>query len=190
MAKNTDNIRVYGDLTSEVFLAPKGSTLPTVLTADPTTPFVGFGWLSEDGINLSVSTDVEKFKGWQGGATLRTKVTSVEKTFSMTCLEETPGVSELYWGHAAVTAAMTSGTAPNKVTKVDLPEGIGTIERAAVIKFVDGTVMKWLCCTNVQVSERGEVSHTNSDMTGYEFTFDIIGASYLLTNAPVFTSVV
>lgn len=186
MAKNADNIRVYGDLASEVFLGPKGSTLPTVMTTDPTTPFVGTGWLSEDGVNLSVSTDVEKFKGWQGGATLRTKVTAVEKSFSITCLEETPGVSELYWGHATVTSAMTTGTAPNKVTKIDLPEGIGTIERAAVIKFVDGGVQKWLCCSNVQLSDRGESPHTNTDITAYEFTFDIIGASYILTNAPVF----
>lgn len=190
MAKNADNIRVYGDLSSEVFLGPKGTVLPTVITADPTTPFWGTGWLSDDGINLSVSTDVEKFKGWQGGATLRTKVTSVEKSFTMTALEETPGVSEMYWGHAPVTAAMVTGTAPNKVAKIDLPEGIGTIERAAVIRFVDAGVSKWLCCSNVQLSDRGEVSHTNSDMTAYEFTFDIIGASYLLTNAPAFTSVV
>lgn len=189
MPKNVDNIRVYGDLASEVFLAPKGTPLPTAMTTDPIAPWDALGWVSEDGVNLSVSTDVEKFKGWQGGATLRTKVTSVEKTFSVTALEETPGVSEMYWGHAKVTAAMTTGTAPNKVTKIDLPEGIGTIERACVIKFVDGGVQKWLCCSNVQVSDRGEAPHTNSDMTAYEFTFDIIGTSYILTNAPAFTSV-
>lgn len=188
--KNADNIRVYGDLTSEVFLAPKGSTLPIALTTDPAAPFVGLGWISEDGVNLSISTDVEKFKGWQGGATLRTKVTGVEKTFTVTALEEAPGITELYYGHAPVTAAANvTGTAPNKVAKIDLPEGIGTIERAAVIKFVDGGVQKWLCCSNVQVSERGEVSHVNADMTAYEFTFDIIGASYILTNAPAYTSV-
>ena len=190
MPKNIDDIRIYGDLVSEVYLGPKGTTLPIALTTDPAIPFLSLGWISDDGVNLQVSTDVEKFKGWQGGATLRTKVTSVEKTFSVTALQESPAVSEMYWGHATVTAAMTSGTAPNKVTKIDLPEGIGTIERAAVIKFVDGGVQKWLCCTNVQVSDRGEAPHTNTDVTAYEFTFDIIGASYILTNAPSFTSVV
>lgn len=188
MTKNNDNIRVYGDLTSEVFLAAKGTVLPTTLTGDPT-GFKGLGWVSEDGVNLSVSTDVEKFKGWQGGATLRTKVTSVEKTFSVTALEEAPAVTELYWGHAPVTPANVTGTGANKVAKIDLPQGIGTVERAAVIRFVDGGVQKWLCCTNVQVSDRGEVPHTNSDMTAYEFTFDIVGESYILTNAPAFTEV-
>lgn len=184
MAKNYENVRVYGDLESEVYLAPKGSVLPTTMTTDPIAPYSAVGWISEDGVSLGLSTDVEKFKGWQGGTTLRTKVTSAEKTFTMQALEETPGVLNLFYGTTTVTV---SGTAPNEVAKVDIPESPGTVQRAAVIKFVDGDVEKWLCCENVQVTERGDVSHANADMTMYEFTFEIIGASYLLTNAPAFT---
>ncbi|WP_053386999.1 phage tail tube protein [Leucobacter japonicus] len=179
MAKNRDNVRVYGDLESEVFLAPKGSTLPTTLT-DPETPFESLGWLSEDGISLTVSTDSEKFKAWQGGATLRVKVTSTEKTITFQALEETPGVTELYYDHAA--PVVTTG-----VAKIDLPEGIGTVERAAVFKFVDGGVTKFLCCELIQITERGDLPHTNSDMTMYEFTAEIVGDSFILTNAPSYT---
>jgi hypothetical protein len=178
--KNYDNIRVYGDLDSEVFLAPLGSTLPTTLT-DPTTPFEALGWLSEDGVSLAISTDVEKFKGWQGGATLRTKVTSTEKSISIQALEETPGVTELYYGHGA--PVVTTG-----VARVDLPEGIGTVARAAVFKFVDGGVTKLLCCERVEVTDREELSHTNSSMTMYGFTLEIIGDSYILTDAPAYTA--
>ncbi|RJU01978.1 hypothetical protein D6T65_04990 [Arthrobacter frigidicola] len=180
--KNYDNIRVYGDLDSEVFLAPLGSTLPTDLT-EPAAPFKALGWLSEDGVSLAVSTDVEKFKGWQGGTTLRTKVTSTEKSISIQALEETPGVTELYHGHGA---AVVSGTGSTAVARVDLPEGIGTIARAAVFKFVDGGVTKFLCCEKVEVTDREELSHTNSSMTMYGFTLEIIGDSYILTNAPAY----
>lgn len=183
MAKNEDNIRVYGDLTSEVFFAPKGTTLPTTLATDPTTPFAGIGWLSEDGVNLEVSTDVEKFKGWQGGVTLRTKVTSTEKTITIQALEETPGVTELYYGHGA---AVVTGTAPNQVAKLILPESIPTIQRAAVFKFVDNTVTKFLVCELVEITGRGTLAHQNSSMTTYEFTLDILGDSYILTNAPAY----
>lgn len=184
MAKNYDNVRVYGDLDSEVFFAPLGSTLPTTL-ADPIAPFAALGWLSEDGVSLAVSTNVEKFKGWQGGTTLRTKVTSTEKSISIQALEETPGVTELYYGHGATTV---TGTAPNQVARVDLPEGIGTIARAAVFKFVDGGVTKFLCCERVEVTDREELSHTNSSMTMYGFTLEIIGDSYILTDAPAYTA--
>jgi hypothetical protein len=178
MAKNYDNIRAYGDLDSEVFLAPVGSTLPTTLT-DPTTPFEALGWLSEDGVSLAVSTDVEKFKGWQGGSVLRTKVTGTEKSISIQCLEETPGVTELYYGHGAPT--VTTG-----VARIDLPEGIGTVARAAVFKFVDAGVTKFLCCEKVEVTEREDLSHQNSSLTMYGFTLDIIGDSYILTDAPAY----
>lgn len=184
MAKNYDNIRAYGDLDSEVFLAPVGSTLPTTLT-DPIAPFAALGWLSEDGVSLAVSTDVEKFKGWQGGSTLRTKVTGTEKTISIQCLEETPGVTELYFGHGAKTV---TGTGADAVGRVDLPEGIGTVARAAVFKFVDGDVTKFLCCEKVEVTDREELAHTNSGLTMYGFTFDIIGDSYILSDAPAFTA--
>lgn len=180
MAKNYDNVRVYGDLDSEVYFAPLGSTLPTTL-ADPIAPFAALGWLSEDGVSLAVSTNVEKFRGWQGGATLRTKVTSTEKSISIQALEETPGVTELYYGHDA--PVVTTG-----VARVDLPEGIGTIARAAVFKFVDGGVTKFLCCERVEVTDREELSHTNSSMTMYGFTLEIIGDSYILTDAPAFTA--
>lgn len=187
VTKNYDNVRVYGDLDSEVFFGPKGSTLPVVMTTDPTAPFSAVGWVSEDGLSLGLSTDVEKFKGWQGGTTLRTKVTSAEKTFTFQALEETPGVLALYYGLDPEEDITVTGTAPNQIAKVDIPESPGTVERAAVIKFVDGGVEKWLCCENVQVTERGDISHANADMSMYEFTMEIIGASYLLTNAAAFT---
>jgi hypothetical protein len=184
MAKNYDNIRAYGDLDSEVFLAPLGSTLPITLT-DPIAPFEALGWLSEDGVSLALSTDVEKFKGWQGGSTLRTKVTGTEKTISIQALEETPGVTELYYGHGAATVTGTGDTA---VARVDLPDGIGTIARAAVFKFVDGGVTKFLCCEKVEVTGREDLSHTNTGLTMYGFTLEILGDSYILTDAAAYTA--
>ena len=179
MAKNRDNVRVYGDLESSVFLAPKGSTLPTTLT-DPTSPFEELGWLSEDGVSLETAVESTKFKGWQGGATLRVKVTSTEKTITFQALEETPGVTALYFDHGDVEVS-------GGVAKVDLPEAIGTVERAAVFKFIDGDVTKFLCCEVIQITDRGTVSHTNTDMTVYEFTAEIVGDSYILTDNPAYT---
>lgn len=180
--KNYDNIRIYGDLESEVLLGALGTVLPTDLTTvDP--DFKALGWLGEDGVPLTVSTNVEKFKGWQGGTTLRTKVTSTEKSFTVQALEENPLVFELFYDSKPATV---SGVGPARVAKIDLPGGIGTVSRAAVIKYVDGGVDKWLCCPRVEVGDRGDVPHTNAGMTIHEMTFEIIGDAYILTNAPAF----
>ncbi len=181
--KNYDNIRVYGDLDSEFYLAPLGSTLPTAIATDPTDPFWAFGWLSEDGVDLEVSTDAQKFKAFQGGTTVRTKVTSTEKTLKVQALEETPGVTGVYFDHGD---PVVTGVGDAAVAKIILPEAIRTRAFAGVAKFVDNDVQKWLVCERLEVTSRGTVAHKNSDMTIYEFTFDILGDAYILTNAPAY----
>ncbi|UBH06477.1 hypothetical protein K8P10_001988 [Leucobacter sp. Psy1] len=184
MSKNLNNVRVYGGLATEVWFAKKGAgTLPTTLV-EPGAPFESVGWLHEDGIDLELSADIEKFKGMQGGTTLRTEVTSTEKSFKIQCIEESPLVSALYWGHEKPTV---TGEGADRVARIDLPESLRTVERQAVIRFVDDLgVEKFLCCDLVQATERGTVGHKKSDLTGYEITFEIIGDSYILTNAESF----
>lgn len=180
--KNPDNIRIYGDDESAVWIAPKGTVLPATLE-DPPAPFKALGWLSEAGAPFSVSVDVEKFKGWQGGAIVRTKVTSTEKSIKVECLEENPLVTELYYDHKPATV---TGSGLTKMARIDLPKGIGTVERAAVVRYQDGGVTKYLVCENVQVGDREELPHTSGDITAYGMTLEIVGDAYILTNAPAY----
>lgn len=185
--KNISNIRVYGDDATMVFLAPKGgATLPTTLAeiAALPEPWEPVGWLSEDGVDFDVSVDSEKFKGLQGGATVRTKVTGTEKSIKIQALEESPIVSGVFWGHGAPTV---SGTGADKIARIDLPKAIPTVERQLVAFFVDGDVEKAVCCDLAQATDRGTLGHKNSDMTIYEITFELVGDTYILTNAPAFT---
>jgi hypothetical protein len=179
-----DNVRIYGDTDTSVFIAPKGSTLPVVLGA-PTTPFEALGWLGDDGTPLALAAEVAKFKAYQGGALLRVKVTSTEKSFTVQCAEENPVVTGLYFDHGDATI---TGTAPDQVAKVDLPESVSTVERACVVRWLDGTVEKLLCCPLVQIGERAEVPHKGDALTVYGMTFSIIGDCYLLTNAAAYVA--
>lgn len=180
--KDYDSIRIYGDLDSELWLAPLGSTLPETL-AEPTAPFDPFGWLSDDGVELTVETNVEKFRGWQGGTVLRTKVTSTDRAIAATALQETPLVTSLFFGHGPVTV---TGLAEAAVARYDIPESIGTVARAGVASFIDGGVKKFLVCERLEVTNRGAVPHNNNSPTQYEFGLEIIGAAYVLTNAPAY----
>lgn len=182
MAKVYDNIRIYGDLDTDVYIAPKGTVLPIVLGV-PVAPFVALGWLGEDGTPIALAAEVAKFKAYQGGTLLRTKVTSTEKSVAVQALEESPGVTSLYFDHGA---AAVTGVAPNQVAKIDLPESIGTVERAAVFRWLDGTTEKLLCCPLVQIGERSEIPHKGDAMTVYGMTFSIIGTCYILTDSTAY----
>jgi hypothetical protein len=182
-ARNNDNVRVYGSLNDAIWVAPLGTLLPTTLELDLPDPWVPLGWLGTDGIPLSLSTDVERFKGHQGGATIRTKVTGTEKSVSFTALEETPVVVKMY--HDAGDPVVT-GTGETAVARVDLPEAVGVQAFACVIQLQDEGVTKFYCLERLEISGREDLAHTNSELTGYGMSGDILGDSYMLTNAPAF----
>lgn len=180
--RNSDNVRIFGDLRDAVWLAPVGTPLPTSLDDDLPSPWISVGWLSEDGITYEPSTDVEKFKAHQGGATVRTKVTSTEKTLGFTMLESNPLTREIY-ENAAPPVTVSEG-----VARMDLKESIGVVEFAAVVQVFDaaptGDVAEFMCIERLAVGERGETTLSNADIRGFEVTGDVLGQSYILTNAP------
>lgn len=182
LARNSDNVRIFGDIRDMVWVAPVGTALPTEITEDLPSPWMPIGWLSEDGITYEPSTDVEKFKAHQGGATVRTKVTSTEKTLGFTMLESTPLTRRIYDGASA--PVLTDSGA----VRMDLPEAIGIPEFAAVVQNYDATpngdVAEFMCIERLAIGERGEATISNADIRGFEVTGDILGASYILTDAP------
>jgi hypothetical protein len=178
--KNADNVRIYGGLDDAVWIAPLGTTLPVTLALDLPSPWVELGWLSEDGIPLSMTTDVQSFRGHQGGSLIRRKVVSTEKGISFTALEESPVVAKMYYG-AADPVLLSPG-----VARMDLPESVGAQSYAAVVQLTDEDVVKFLCIERLDLGEREDVAHAGTDITGYGITGAIIGDAYILTNAPAF----
>lgn len=176
MAKDRDNVRIYGDLDSGVWVAPKGTTGPTDLAA-PGVGFVEVGWIDEDsGVDIERSEDVAEFKAWQGGTTLRKKVTSVEDTFSFVCTEENAVTLGLYY--KGVTATTATGVDTFAIT-----DQAKTDERAWVIDFVDDTITKRYVIPVGEVTGRETISHKNSEMTLYSFTVTIYGDYSVLKTA-------
>lgn len=186
LTRNSDNVRIFGDLRDAVWAAPVGTTLPVDLTLELPTPWVPFGWLSEDGISYEPSTDVQKIKAHQGGATVRTKVTSTEKTLGFTALESHPLTRKAFDGAKdPVLTATGSG-----IARLELPEAIGVTEFALVVQSLDesptGLVQEFFCIERWAVGERGSATSSNSEVRGFELTGDILGDSYILTDAAAF----
>lgn len=182
MTKVRSNVRMYGDLESEVSLAPLGTTLPTDLSIPA--DFEEVGWMTEDGVPFDRAVDVTKLKAWQGGTTLRVKITSDEKTFTFAAMEEKPLVTELYFGHEA---PVVTGSPGSEIATMKVPESAGAVERAAVVKYVDGDVTKLYCFENIQITPNGEVPHTTADGTSYSFSAEVVGEMTIITNAPAYT---
>lgn len=176
MAKNLANIRIYGDQDSAVYVAPKGTTGPVGLAA-PAAAFADLGWLSEDGTDITRESSSTDFTAWQGGTIVRTKVSGVKDTLKVVCLEETAVALGLYYPGS--TSATVTGT-----TTITVPGGAKSNEKALVVDFLDDTVTKRYSIPRAEVTSVGTISHKNTDMTMYEFTFTIYGGFTIITNNP------
>ena len=175
MTKNQANIRIYGDDGDAVWVAPKGSTLPTTLVA-PADPFEELGWLGEDGINIEQSMTRNKFNAHQGGAYVRGKNSGLERSFAFACLEETATVLGLFYPGLV-------GTTAGGVTRFQIPAGARSNERAWVVDTFDAENQKRFVVDVGEVAETGTIAHTNSGLTVYNFTVDILGDFEIISNA-------
>lgn len=175
MAKNIENIRIYGDDTSGVWVAAKGTTGPTDLTAPPV-GFVELGWLSEDGVDESVSQDATTYRAWQGAQIVRRKITSADVTFKIQCLEENATTFGLrYRGQSVTTAtAVASVTVKNQTVQDD---------RAWVIDMVDGEVTKRYVIPSGAYEMTGTIPHRNGGISMLEFTITPQGDYSVYSNS-------
>lgn len=176
MTKSLSNIRIYGDETSAISVAPKGTTGPTGLE-DLSAPHVELGWISEDGTEIGRESDSNEFKAWQGGTIVRTKSSGVKNTLKFQCLEETADVLGLYYPGS-------TGTTTAGISKIAVKSAAVSDERAWVADFFDGDVHKRYDIPRGEVVSQGTLVHKSTDMTVYEFEVTIYGDFWIITNNP------
>jgi hypothetical protein len=180
MTKNLANIRIYGDQDSAVYVGDKGTTMPITLAA-PDAALKDLGWISEDGADINREVSSKDFTAWQGSSIVRSKITGTKNTVKVTALEETAVSLGLYY--PGMTATTTTG-----VTRIAVPGGSQSNEKALVIDYIDDTVTKRYAIPRAEVTSVGTISHKNTDMTMYEFTFTIYGDFEIITNNPALAS--
>lgn len=183
MAKNQDNLREWNAEESGVFLAPKGTTLPTTTLVIPP-EFEEIGWISDGGVEEGVEVESKETKAWQGGTIVKLKNTGTKKTHKFASLEDSATTTGLYYGHGKPTLV---GEAGSQIARIDMPKSIPTIEKTVIVKLVDNAGYTRLkCIESAAVSERGTYVTNVEDDSVYEFTMTETGESYWLSNEPDF----
>ncbi len=136
------------------------------LPADATTPwdaaFTDIGWISDEGITESNSTDTSEIKGWQGGQTVRKVISSSEMTFKFTAIETSKTVLELY--HKGSKVATTSG---KSVLAIKAP---GPDRRTFGFDVVDGNSHIRIVVPDGEVTETGDITYKSDEAVAYEIT--------------------
>ncbi|MEU6376816.1 phage tail protein [Streptomyces sp. NPDC046909] len=170
MSNDADNVRVA--LNGSIYLAPVGTTGPADLTAAWGAAWVDLGFLSDDGVSMEYSTDVEDINAWQSLSPVRRVLTSVDMTLGFTALELKSATVTAYFPGSTITE-VTPGT----VYRLDIPAAPGPDERAIGLEWIDGDIKNRLVIPRGEITDRGAISLGRSNPVGLEMTVSAYASS-------------
>lgn len=180
MFKNVkaENARIFGSDDDSVAI---GDSLEALLPEglEPLgEDFTEVGWLSDDGIGFAPEDSVDKHHGHQGGRVVRTKMTTSETSFTFQALE-----SKLSHVGLAMSIKKSETTVEGDATKHTM--GGRKVERRPFVvdTYDEDKHYRWIIPIG-EIGERNEFALSSAEITGWEFTVEIIGDFYLVTNDP------
>ncbi len=159
MANDAQNVS-FGKpkATGAVYVAPAGTTLPTDATTALNAAFKGMGYVSEDGLVNSISTDTESVNAW-GGDTVLVGQTNFGETFTVNLIETNADALKVYYGQANVTVSGSNITI--KQNSTPLPE----VEVVFELVLTGGRI-KRIVVPHAQIADRsGDIAYTDGDPT-------------------------
>lgn len=186
MAQDPDQLVVasYG----EVYVADVGTTLPTSPTAALNAGFTSLGYVTEDGVSLSVEPEIEEFMAWQSRQAVRRELTGQSITVSF-ALEQ--------WNTENLLLAFGGGevTSPSAgVFKYAFPEDDdGLQEKSIVVEWKDGQRDWRFVASRGNVTDAVETNLNRSNLAVLPITFQVLDAesgtsAYILTDDSAFTT--
>ena len=147
-----------------VFVAPKGTTLPTDATTELSSAFVCLGYVSEDGLTNNNEMDVSAIKAW-GGAIVYRSLTELDDNFALTLIEsENEDVLKAVYGDANVTTE-ADGTVKVEVKAEDPQERVWVFDLA-----LRGSRAKRIVIPDGAITGREAIVYNDSDAIGYGIT--------------------
>lgn len=175
---NTASNAVVGKpkVTGGLWVAPKGTALPTNETTALAVTYQTVGYATEDGVTRTESRDSEVIKAW-GGNTIVVAQTGVEATLQAGLAEYlNPLTQKLIYGDANVTSTPATSSAGNKLAIVG-KLGSPAPHKVWVIEMFSGDAIGRLVFPDVQVTETDDVVYSDSELAARGVTATLFADS-------------
>lgn len=141
----------------KIYGAPVGTALPTTETASLNVAFVDLGYISDAGVQQSISKSTTTIKAW-GGDVVRKLTTEHDLTYKFEMLETNPDSLEAYYGDQ---------TAP--ATAVQIKQQAG-LRQPWVVHIIDGTNLVRIVIPDGEVIELADVNYSTDSAIAYGVT--------------------
>ena len=156
--------------TGAIWVAPKGTTLPTDASTALGGAFTLLGFTSDAGVQISESRSQESIRAWEARKEVVTLTTEYTESVSFTPIQCNADVCKLTWGNSNVVVG-TGGALTCKHTGDTLDPVCIVVETTPAA----GIVKRY--CGTYQLSERGEQTLDGTQVDGRQLTFNAIADS-------------
>lgn len=166
-ANNTKNVSVgKGVAGGYMFVAPTGTALPTDNSTVLDAAYLNVGYLGDDGITFSDSSETDSFFDLNGD-TIETSNGSIEKSFTVTLREIKKDSLAILYGSSNVTDADGKLTAHDK--------GPNDASYVVVFELLLKNGRKWRRVgPQCKLGELGDMNVVYSDLVGREITMSVL----------------
>lgn len=173
MAGGTDQSKIFTGGPSQtsvvgaILRAPLGTAMPTTAGGTINAAFVGAGYISEEGLELTPDMSTKDIKEW-GGAVVRRLIETFMSELAWKHIETNKESLENYFGAANVTVTAANATHGEqlkaKLNKAELPH------QAWIFQIKDGPRRITICVGDGQITKREKVSFKNSELVAWGTT--------------------
>lgn len=164
MAKDADKILVASN--GSVYLSPAGvsTNVPTTFAAALHADFVDYGYVSDEGVTVTLTKETMSIPAWQAPFPVRTIVTGRTMRLQFNLMEWKELTTEL------ATEGVTSG-APSEWTIVQ-PDSDDILTYSCVIEWEDGSKGYRLVLPRVAVVDDVEFKLNRKEFAGFPITLE------------------
>lgn len=157
--------------TGAIWVAPKGTTLPTDATTALPAAWKLLGFTSDAGVQISESASSDEIRAWEGRTIVYNVQTEYTESISFMPIQCNADVAKLTWGDDWVevdgqTGAITAKHHGGTLEPVEVV--IETTPRESIVKRYTG---------EAQLTERGEQTMDGTQVDGRQLTFNMLADS-------------
>lgn len=187
---NAANAYIFGSDNDSLYLGPYDPQLREKITGLYTalpTGLVDCGWMSDDGIKLTLDDSVSKIKGHQGHRVVKTFMDSSETSTTATLLETKVDTVKHYLDAKVERVMEAVGAEQKPVARLTVPTSRRVLQLSGVVELFDtsGSDVKIrMVLEHIELGERGEISFVTGSITAYEHTLNLLDDFDIWTDAP------
>lgn len=165
MASNYDPTQVRMAPDGRVLVAPVGTIEPTDVTTAFNVAFKEFGWITEDGVSVTPSVDVQDINMWQSVMPVKRPVTSAGLEVTVPFASHNKSVLQAYFLN-------TTGTNVSGTARFEMKNAPASQEVCLAIEWTDDEGdLNRLILPRATMADRDAFNLMKSDAVAYGITF-------------------